>query len=164
MSHIEINTLIEQHRYIRSRFLKLLAEIESSDHSKEALVWMMPFGEGRAHITWQMMHCAATLDKYLHLRLQNHKEPADPALVEQYGGGSKADKNRIVAPEEIRATLEKTTQPYYEFFHALLPEALDDKPFPDSDRTFREILYLLNWHEANHQGQSQIIWNSFRAR
>jgi hypothetical protein len=162
MSRIEINTLIEQHRFIRNRLLKLLGEIEASEKVREALLWMMPFGKGRAHISWQMLHCAATLDKYLNVRILQGVA-FDPELVELYGGGSASDPAAYVEPAAIREILERTTEPYYQYYLSIVPERLDDPPYQGADRTHREILYLLNWHEASHQGQCQIIWNSFRA-
>lgn len=158
----EITALLDQNRYIRKRFLGFLDEISASPYSGEALHWSMPFGKGRAHIAWQFMHCAATYDRYLYFRILN-MEPKFPDLVKAYGNGSVPNAKLIVSPETIRTTLNLTTTPFYEYYGTLSIEQFSLKPHEGADRTHKEILELLNWHEASHMGQSQIIWNSFRA-
>ena len=157
----EIQSLLEQHKFIRNRLVKLLYEIQSSGH-KDALAWMMPFGKGRAHIAWQMMHCAATIEKYLHVKLEN-AEPEDQKLVENYAGGSIPNPHDKTSVESIVKNLDKTILPYYDFFNHLDPSRIGEHPPGSPDRTYREILYLLNFHEASHEGQCRIIWNSYKA-
>jgi hypothetical protein len=158
----EIKALLSQHRYIRSRVLGFIKEIESAPYAQEAIQWSMPFGRGRAHIAWQLMHCAATFDRYLNFRILNI-EPKFPDLIKAYGNGSTPDSRLIIKIEEIVSALDITIRPYYEYFENLNPEKLDSKPHPGAEKTHREILELLNWHEATHMGQAQITWNSFRA-
>lgn len=158
----EINILLDQHRYIRSRLIGFIKEIAATSYSEEALHWSMPFGKGRAHIAWQVMHCAATYDRYLNFRILN-QEPKNPDLVKAYGNGSVPNPKQIVKPEEMLSALELTTKPYYSYFENLPLENLDLKPHDAVDKTHREILHLLNWHEASHHGQAQITWNAFRA-
>ncbi|MDH5655875.1 MAG: DinB family protein [Spirochaetia bacterium] len=158
----EAEIYIEQHKFIRKKLLDLLDEISSSEFSEESLHWMMPFGNpGRAHISWQFMHCAATLDRYLNARILSGNVK-DEKLVNGFAGGSIPDPAKIIAPDEIRMQLEKTTEPYFQYFLSLEESRLSEMPNPDAGRTHREILQLLNWHEAHHHGQCQIIWNSFR--
>jgi hypothetical protein len=158
----EITTLLGQHKYIRSRLISFIKEIESTPYAQEALQWSMPFGKGRAHIAWQIMHCAATYDRYLNFRILN-QNPKNPDLVKAYGNGSVPDSKVIVKIEEIVSALDLTTKPLYNYFEALEPEKINLKPHSEADRTNKEILEMLNWHEASHMGQSQITWNSFRA-
>ncbi len=158
----EAHVLIEQHRYNRMRLLKTLEEIEGSGMAKEAIHWSMPFGKGRAHIGWQMMHCAATLDRYLNVRILAG-QARNAELVENYAGGSESKTDLIVTPQQIRASLDETTAPYFDYFLKLDPAKLREKPHAAADRTNLEILMLLSWHEAHHQGQCHIIWNSFKA-
>jgi len=158
----ETNILIEQHKYARMRLLKTLEEIEQSGIAKEAIHWSMPFGKGRAHIGWQMLHCAATLDRYLNVRILQG-QPRNAELVASYAGGSESNVDLIVTPQQIRMALEETSAPYFEYFLKLDPAKLREKPHADADRTHLDILFLLNWHEAHHQGQCHIIWNSFKA-
>ena len=158
----EITALIRQHKMIRSRLIGLIKEIQSTSYAQDALQWSMPFGKGRAHIAWQFMHCAATIDRYLNFRILN-QEPKNPELVKSYGNGSIPNPKLILKTEEILSALDITIQPYYIYFENLAPEKIDLKPHLEAEKTHREILELLNWHEASHTGQAQITWNSFRA-
>ena len=158
----EIKALLDQHKYIRSRVIGFIREIEATPYSQEALHWSMPFGKGRAHIAWQLMHCAATYDRYLNFRILN-QDARYPDLVKAYGNGSVPNPKIIVKVEEILSALETTTSPYYNYFQSLPPEKIQDKPHLAAEKTHREILHLLNWHEASHMGQAQITWNAFRA-
>lgn len=158
----EIFALTEQHKFIRSRLIGFIREIEATPYSQEALHWSMPFGKGRAHIAWQLLHCAATYDRYLNFRILN-QEAKYPDLVKAYGNGSVPNPKQIVKIQEILSALEITTNPYYNYFDSLPSEKIDDKPHLAAEKTHREILHLLNWHEASHMGQAQITWNAFRA-
>ena len=141
----EITALIDQHKYIRSRVIGFIKEIEATPYAQEALQWSMPFGKGRAHIAWQLMHCAATYDRYLHLRILN-QEPKNQELVKAYGNGSVPNHKIIVKVEEILSALDTTTKPYYDYFESLSPEKINDKPHLAAEKTHKEILHLLNWH------------------
>ncbi len=158
----EITALIGQHKYIRSRIIGFIKEIEATPYSQEALHWSMPFGKGRAHIAWQFLHCAATYDRYLNFRILN-QEAKYLELVKAYGNGSVPNPKIIVKAEEILSALDITIKPYYEYFETLAPDKIENKPHDGADKTHREILHLLNWHEASHMGQAQITWNAFRA-
>ena len=163
MVSIEIQTLLFQHKYIRTRFLQLLKEIEDSGKESDALHFRLKTGSSeRAHIGWQMLHCAATYDRYLNIRLLE-KEVKDRELVENYASGSTPTASIRVSPELIKTKLLETTSAYYNYFSNLKIEDLDEFPHPRIDRTYRDILMILNWHEAEHMGQCQITWNSFKA-
>ena len=160
----ESEVYIDQHKFIRERVLKLLDEIAASEKSEEALHWRMPFGEpGRAHIAWQFMHCAATLDRYLNVRILA-SDVKNKDLVDRYAGGSTPDSKNIVTPAEIKSQLAQCTEPYYNYFLSIDDKNMTDVPNPETGKTHREILQLLNWHEAHHHGQCQIIWNSFQKK
>ena len=92
-----------------------------------------------------------------------NQEAKYPDLVKAYGNGSVPNSKQIVKIEEILSALEITTNPYYHYFDSLPSEKIDDKPHLAAEKTHREILHLLNWHEASHMGQAQITWNAFRA-
>lgn len=163
MVTLEIQTLLTQHRYIRTRLLQLLKEIEDSGNANEALHFRIKVGfSERAHIGWQMLHCAATYDRYINFRILE-KDVNDKKLVEQYGAGSVPDSSIIVTPDFIRSKLEETTKLYYDYFNSLNIPSLDILPHPKSERSYREILMILNWHEAEHMGQCQITWNTFKS-
>jgi len=160
----ESEVYIDQHKFIRERILKLLNEVSGSADSTEALHWMLPFGKpGRAHMAWQFMHCAATLDRYLNVRILS-ASAKNQEMIDRFAGGSKPDPDLIVSPEEIKSYLMETTEPYYRYVLSLDDAVMMAVPNPELGRTYREALQLLNWHEAHHHGQCQIIWNSFRSR
>lgn len=162
MVNTEIQLLLSQHRFIRGRLLQLLQEIEDSGRAEEAIHFRIKMGSTeRAHIGWQMLHCAATLDRYIHFRILQG-EPKDKDLVKNYGFGSKPDSTIRTSPIEIRTKLQETTDSYYKYFEGLIVESLDVLPHSQSEKTYKDILILLNWHEAEHMGQCQITWNTFR--
>lgn len=159
-----IETFLEQHTYIRSRLIGLLKEIEDSGKAEEALYWKLPYGEkGRAHIHWQVLHCAATLDRYLNVRVLK-QNPKNEKLVAGFAGGSVPDPENRIPLNSVREILSETFEDYCAFFRKLDPVKLSEKPHPDADRPFKDVLLLLNWHEAEHTGQCQIIWNCFKNR
>ena len=163
MVSTEIEILLSQHKFIRTRFLQLLQEIENSGKEKEALHFQISQGTSkRAHIGWQMLHIAATFDRYTQFRILE-KDVLDKKLVENYGFGSKPDPLLLTSSEEIRSKLLEFTNIYYDLFTHLDLESLDVPPHPRFDRTYKEILFLMNWHEAEHSGQCQIIWNTFKS-
>lgn len=162
MAKIEIQVLLSQHKFIRSRLLQLLQEIEDSGKGDDALHFRIKMGSTeRAHIGWQMLHCAATLDRYVHFRILQG-EPKDKELVKNYGFGSKPDTNLRTSANEIRTKLQETTEIYYKYFENLSIDSIDTLPHSQSEKTYKEILILLNWHEAEHMGQCQITWNTFK--
>jgi hypothetical protein len=162
MNNLGIHLLIEQHKFNRARLIFLINEINNSNHFESAFYWKLPFGEnGRAHIAWQVLHCAATLDKYLNIRLLNI-EPKDPTFVKMYGSGSKPDSNIKHSLDYILEKLDETSNHYFEYFLKLEEKSLNEKPKSGFEKTHKEILLLLNWHEAEHTGQCQIIWNSYK--
>ena len=157
-----IDALIQQFEYGRMRLLKTLSDIEALPVADELLHWRMPFGKGRAHIGWQMMHCAATLDRYLNVRILE-KDPVDSHLVTNYAGGSNPDDQVRITPDQIRSALAATAPPFLSYFRALSEDRLSQKPHERADRTHVEIFHLLTWHEAHHQGQCHLAMNCFMA-
>lgn len=163
MVNIETKVLLAQHKFIRLRLLQVLQEIEDSGKADDALHFRIKMGSTeRAHIGWQMLHCAATLDRYINYRILQG-EPKDKDLVKNYGFGSKPDASIRTSALEIREKLLTTTDVYYKFFESLELESLDVLPHSQSEKTYKDILILLNWHEAEHMGQCQIIWNTFKS-
>ena len=103
-----IETFLEQHTYIRSRLIGLLKEIEDSGKAEEALYWKLPYGEkGRAHIHWQVLHCAATLDRYLNVRVLK-QNPKNEKLVTGFAGGSVPDTENRIPLNSVREILSET--------------------------------------------------------
>ena len=155
----QVQQILAQLEFCRNRTLGLLKIVEALPDPVAALGWRP--GPGRAHAGWQLMHIAATDDGYLHKRILN-APPADPGLVEKFGGGSTpADVPPTAA--EIGRTLTDNRAKLIAFIQGYDAGKLDAKPFADSPRTVRESLMLLAWHEAHHQGQAHITLNLFKA-
>ena len=149
--------------FSRARLLGSLDAIEKSGQPAPKVLSWRP-GPGRAHLGWQFMHCAATHDRYLNVRLQNGAEK-DPALVAAYGGGSTPSDANIPSFAEIRAKLDETFGPFRQYV-AAAPAADFGKSisFPNNvQRTLGESILLMAWHEAHHQGQIHLTWNLYKA-
>jgi hypothetical protein len=148
--------------FARARLLGSLEAIEKSGADlRDALAWRP--GPGRAHIAWQAMHCAATLDRYLNVRLMG-RPATDPELVARFGGGSTPSDDDVPALATIRQTLERHLPPFRDFIAGASPETLARTiDFGNVQRTIGESLVLLLWHEAHHQGQIHLTWNLYKA-
>jgi hypothetical protein len=156
-------TLLLQIDYTRARLLGSLTAIEKSGADVvDALAWRP--GPGRAHIAWQAMHCAATLDKYVNVHLLKG-QPTDADLVTRYGGGSTPLDSDVPDIAAIRATLESQFAAYRKFVEALSPDDLVTIVEFNNNvkRSIGESLLLLTWHEAHHQGQIHLTWNLYKA-
>lgn len=153
-------TLIAQLDFARARLLGILETIEKSGAEVGKVLAWRP-GPGRAHIGWQAMHCAATHDRYVNVRLKGG-QPSDEALCNTYGGGSTPSDTAVPTLGEIRTALEK----HFAAFKAFVAEADLSKvtEFPGGvKRTVGESIVLLAWHEAHHQGQIHLTWNLYKA-
>jgi DinB superfamily len=157
------DSLLQFLDFSRNRLLGSLDAIEKSGQpAAQALSWRP--GPGRAHLAWQFMHCAATHDRYLNVRLKGGAEN-DPALVAAYGGGSTPSDSNIPSFADIRTTLEQTFTPFRQFVAGLNDADLTKIiPFPGNvQRTLAESLLLMAWHESHHQGQIHLTWNLYKA-
>ena len=121
-------------------------------------------GPGRAHIAWQLMHCAATHDKYLHVGLLGGK-PKDEAIVATYGGGSTPADQNIPSIETIKAKLDTNFNNLKAYVAGLSSADLERKIAAPGgkERSILESVVLLTWHEAHHQGQIHLTWNLYKA-
>lgn len=63
------DTVIAAAEFTRGRLLGILDTIEKSGQDVNKILAWRP-GAGRAHIGWQAMHCAATHDRYVNVRLK----------------------------------------------------------------------------------------------
>lgn len=155
-------TLLSMLDFTRARLLGSLDAIEKSGANVQDVLKWRP-GPGRAHIAWQAMHCAATLDRYLNARLLGKTE-TDPDLVARFGGGSTPSDENVPTMATIRQTLEKHLAPFRDYIARITPaELAQTRSFGNVDRTIGESLVLLLWHEAHHQGQIHLTWNLYKA-
>ncbi|HEY1683137.1 MAG TPA: DinB family protein [Tepidisphaeraceae bacterium] len=149
--------------FSRSRLIGTLDTIEKSGQPAEQVLGWRP-GPGRAHMGWQFMHCAATHDRYLNVRLKGAAEK-DPTLVSTYGGGSTPSDSNIPTFADIRSKLEETYAPFRQYIAAASDADLAKSiSFPNNvQRTLAESVLLMAWHESHHQGQIHLTWNMYKA-
>ena len=152
----------QSYQFYRARTLGLLDTIEKMPDPQGVLSWRP--GPGRAYIGWQLMHVAITEDLFASERLAPHKAGKYTELWPRFRGGSTPDDN-VPSAATIRATLsgarEALLATLREFDDSRLgeiPEALKERKL-----TVRDVLYILGWHEAHHQGQSHITLNLYKA-
>lgn len=161
MSTFEI--LIRAYQFNRQRTLGLLDQIEKMPNPREALGWRP--GPGRAHIAWQLMHVGVTEELFATERLAPEKPGAFRDLWPRFRGGSTPDD---VIPEaaEIRNLLGASREHLLETLAGfsdnqlgVIPPALQERKL-----TMLDVLHILSWHEAHHQGQAHITLNLYKAR
>lgn len=155
-------TLIAAMDYTRARLLGSLDGIEKSGQDVQKVLGWRP-GPGRAHIGWQAIHCAATHDKYAN-HLQG-KPPQDPELVKNFGGGSTPSDANVPTLAQIRQRLETNYAALKNHVESLRNEDLDRTVTAPSGKEMplANLLHLLTWHEAHHQGQIHLTWNLYKA-
>lgn len=146
----------------RSRTLGLLDQIETLPDPQVALGWRP--GPGRAHIAWQLMHIAITEELFATERLAPQKPGKFTDLWPRFRGGSTPD-DVIPTSTEIRQVLDESRERLLETLCHFSDENLGDIPEALRQRnlTMLDVLHILSWHEAHHQGQSHITWNLFKA-
>lgn len=155
-------TLIASADFTRSRLLAILETIEKSGQDVPTVLAWRP-GPGRAHIAWQAMHCAATHDKYLNAMIKGGS-PANPKLVESFGGGSTPSDANIPTLAQIRELLNSTYAAFKAYIASCTPAEFSRVVGPpDRRRAIGEAIVLLTWHEAHHQGQIHLTWNLYKA-
>jgi hypothetical protein len=156
-------TLLASLDFSRARLNGTLDAIEKAGQDPKKVLGFRP-APGRAHIGWQFMHCAATHDRYLNLRLKGGAA-VDPKLVDTYGGGSTPSDQAVPNFAEIREKLEATYKPFRDYVSSRKSSDLDHQTmFPDGkSRSLAESIILMAWHEAHHQGQIHITWNIYKA-
>jgi hypothetical protein len=156
----ELNTLLAAMDFSRARLLGILETIEKSGQPIEKVLAWRP-GPGRAHIGWQAMHCAATHDRYVNVRLKGGTV-SDPALSEAFAGGSTPSDTNVPTLADIRSKLETTFAGFKAFLKTADLSTVTE--FPGGvKRTVAESVILLTWHEGHHQGQIHLTWNLYKA-
>lgn len=159
--HTQIETFTRQYEAARERTLGLLDTISKQRDPAGALGYRP--GPGRAHIAWQLMHIGVTEELFATERLAAPKKAAWPDLTPRFRGGSTPDDN-IPSVEQIRDLLSVSRQ----HLLATLAEYGDDRlteiPPPLAERgwTVRDVLHVIAWHEAHHQGQAHLTFNLYK--
>lgn len=157
------DTLLAMIDFARARLTGILDTIEKSGQDPQKVLAWRP-GPGRAHIAWQAMHCAATHDRYVNVRLRGQQE-RDKDLVANYGGGSCPSDQNIPTLAKVRETLATHLNDFREYVRTLAPADMQKvTEFPNNvKRTTAESIVLLAWHEGHHQGQIHLTWNLYKA-
>jgi len=155
----DLTTIFSVFDFTRDRLLSSLDAIaKSGQNVEQVLVWRP--GAGRAHIAWQAMHCAATHDRYVNVRIKGG-EPTDVALCEAFAGGSSPSDSNVPSMAEIQGKLKLHFDAIKSFLETADLAAVTD--FPNNiKRTVAESAVLLAWHEAHHQGQIHLTWNLYK--
>jgi hypothetical protein len=156
-------TLLAAMEFSRSRLLGIVDTIEKSGQDVGKVLAWRP-GPGRAHIAWQLMHCAATHDRYLNVGLLGGKA-MDESLVANFGGGSMPSDQNIPPLATIKDKLAGNYENFKAYVAELSADDLSNKKTgpPGKQRTLGESIILLTWHEAHHQGQIHLTWNLYKA-
>ena len=150
------------YKFYRGRTLGLLDAIEKQPDPQDVLSWRP--GPGRAYIGWQLMHVAITEDLFASERLAPHKQGQFTDLWPRFRGGSTPD-DQVPSAAVIRSTLDQARTGLLATLSEFTEERLGEIPAALKERalTVRDVLYLLGWHEAHHQGQAHITFNLYKA-
>jgi uncharacterized damage-inducible protein DinB len=164
---MDTSTLISGIEFSRNRLLGTLDGIEKAAAEKgqdlaKVMAWRP--GAGRAHIAWQVGHCAATHDKYVNVALKG-QTVKDAALVADFGGGSTPSDTNVPSLAALRTKLESSITDLKAYVRTLDATGLA-RMVPGANNTQRsvgEAIQMLTWHEAHHQGQIHLTWNLYKA-
>ncbi len=156
----DLKTILSLLDFTRERLVGSLDGIAKSGQDVQQVLGWRP-GVGRAHIAWQAMHCAATHDKYVNVRIQGGV-PNDPSLCESFAGGSTPSDENVPTLSSILEKLAVNFNAFKAFLNSADLAKVTD--FPNNiQRTTGESAILLAWHEAHHQGQIHLTWNLYKA-
>jgi uncharacterized damage-inducible protein DinB len=157
-----LHTLIAQYQFNRPRTLGLLDKIEQEPDPQRVLGWRP--GPGRAHIAWQLTHIGITEELFATERLVPGAKPAFSDLVPRFKGGSTPD-DEIPPPALIRRVLTESREHLLQTLTRFGDKDLGTIPegFKERKLTLVEILQIIAWHEAHHQGQAHITFNLYKA-
>ncbi|HTN77760.1 MAG TPA: DinB family protein [Pirellulaceae bacterium] len=158
-----IQHLIGTLEFNRPRTLGLLEKIEQEPDAQRVLAWRP--GPGRAHIGWQLMHIGITEELFATERLKPEKVGQWLELWPRFRGGSTPDDN-APTPAEIREVLSGARQHLLETLATFDDSQLGWVAPALAARQLHllDVLHILGWHEAHHQGQAHITFNLYKAQ
>ena len=157
-----IHSMVDAMGFFRPRTLLTLDRIAQDKDPMKVLAWRP--GPGRAHVAWQLMHIGITEELFATERLAPPKTAAWSDLVPRFRGGSTPDEDipdldtirRIL--DQSRLHLLETLSTFKDIHLGHIPEALKERKL-----TLLDVLHILPWHEAHHQGQAHITLNLYKA-
>ena len=157
-----VQLFLDAYQFNRERTLGLLDKICKLPDPQQALAWRP--ASGRAHVGWQLMHIGITEELFATERLNPARPAAFTELWPRFRGGSTPDDN-VPSAETIRQVLNESRQHLVETLNGYGDDRLGEIPPAMAARnlTVRQILALIGWHEAHHQGQAHITLNLYLA-
>jgi uncharacterized damage-inducible protein DinB len=161
MSIVEI--FAKTYEMYRVRTLGLLDTIEKLPSPQQALAWRP--GPGRAHIGWQLLHIGVTEEIFASERLAPQRDRRWHDLWPRFRGGSTPDDD-VPAVGLLREVLAGARQDLLATLRDYPDDRMSEIPPSLAERklTVQDVLYIIGWHEAHHQGQAHLTLNLFKAR
>lgn len=158
----QVETFIRSYEFYRKRSLATLDRVAAEPDPRRVLAWRP--APGRAHIGWQLMHIAITEDVFASERLAPNKTGVVADLWPRFRGGSTPDDD-VPTVDAIRQTLAATRANLLDTLSRIGDDRLSEIPPTLAERklTVRDVLYIIGWHEAHHQGQAHITMNLYKA-
>jgi uncharacterized damage-inducible protein DinB len=158
-----VQTIAKSYPFYRERTLSLLDKINEQTDPQAVLAWRP--GPGRAHIGWQLMHIGITEELFATERLMPEKPAAFTELWPRFRGGSTPDDD-VPDVATIRRVLTESREHLLDTLSHYGDERLSEIPPALAARklTVLDVLYIIGWHEAHHQGQAHITLNLFLSR
>jgi hypothetical protein len=154
--------LVASLEFNRPRTLALLDKIEQQPNPLAMLGWRP--GPGRAHIAWQLMHIGITEELFATERLLPEKPGEWTDLWPRFRGGSTPDDD-IPSPALLREVLNGSRARLIDTFESFTDAQLDwiSPALAERKLPLLDVLHILSWHEAHHQGQAHITLNLYLA-
>jgi uncharacterized damage-inducible protein DinB len=111
------------------------------------------------------MHIGITEELFATERLVPGKQPAFADLVPRFKGGSTPD-DEIPSVTTIRKVLGESRNHLLETISSFGDKDLGTIPAALQERklTLLDVLHIISWHEAHHQGQAHITMNLYKAQ
>lgn len=156
-----IETLIKSIEFNRTRTLSLLDTILKEPEPQRVLSWRP--GPNRAHIAWQLTHVGITEEVFATERLAPQKMPQFAELIPRFKGGSTPDDD-IPSADLIRRVLNESRTHLLQTLRTFNDDQLGQVPeaFKARNLNLHDVLHILVWHEAHHQGQAHITLNLYK--
>lgn len=156
------DVLIASYQFNRGRTLALLDAVETLPSPQKALAWRP--GPGRAHVGWHLMHIGITEEIFATERLAPDKEAYWTELWPRFRGGSTPDDD-VPTPGAIREVLSGAREHLLATLADYGDDRLDEIPEALKARNLRmrDVLHIISWHEAHHQGQAHAVLNLYKA-
>lgn len=158
-----IQTYLQSYEFNRQRTLGLLDNI-AKEPDPQAVLALRP-GPGRAHIGWQLVHIAVTEEIFATERLAPEMPKRWQELWPRFRGGSTPDDD-VPSLGQIREVLDGSRSDLVAALRDIREEQLGEilPAFAQRGWAIRDVLAVIGWHEAHHQGQAHLTFNLYKAK